>query len=190
MKKLLILALLFSCNTIFAQGIDLGLKAGVNFSNISDVGDLNLDGRTGFVIGAFAGVKFSDKFAIQGDLLYSAQGANSGEEGLDDIDLNYVNVPIVLKYFLTETFHVHLGPQFGFVVDDNVTRVFSDIAEAEAFDLSGVVGIGLDLPMGIRLDGRYNFGLSDIFTSNLEGVEVIEPGQNTVITVSVGYSFL
>ncbi|MEZ4857639.1 MAG: porin family protein [Flavobacteriaceae bacterium] len=185
MKKVLILVVItLTTTTFFAQGVDLGLKAGVNFANLTDAS--NLEGRTGFVFGAFAGGKFGDKLGIQGDLLYSQQGA---EFDGDKIDLNYVNVPVVLKYFLTDQIHIHAGPQFGFVVDDNIANVFNDIAESESFDLSGIVGIGVDLPMGIRLDGRYNFGLSDVISSN-DTTTVESGGKNSVITLSVGYSFL
>ena len=33
----------------------------------------------------------------------------------------------------------------------------------ESTDVSGVVGLGLDLPLGFRVDGRYNFGLTEFF---------------------------
>lgn len=188
MKKVLILLVVtLTTSTFYAQGVDLGLKAGLNFANITDASGLS--NRTGFVIGAFAGGKLGDKIGIQGDLLYSAQGAKSDQAGIDDIDLNYVNVPVVLKYFLTDQIHIHGGPQFGFVVDDNISNVFNDIAEAETFDLSGIVGIGIDLPMGIRLDGRYNFGLNDVISSK-DNSAVASGGKNSVITLSAGYSFL
>ncbi|MEL6811993.1 MAG: porin family protein [Bacteroidota bacterium] len=186
MKNLLITVItLFVTAVSFGQGLDLGLKVGVNFANITDAS--GLDNRTGFVFGAFAGAKLGDKIGIQGDLLYSQQGADAD---VDKIDLNYVNIPIVLKYFVTENLHIHAGPQFGFVVDDNVKQVFSNIAEAETTDVSGIVGAGIDLPMGIRIDGRYNFGLTDVLKSAGPGTEVTEPGKNSVITLSLGYSFL
>ena len=181
MKKVLILlAITLSSTTFYAQDLDLGIKAGMNFSNITDA--TGLSNRTGFVFGAFAGAKLGDKVGIQGDLLYSQQGA---EFDGGEIDLNYVNVPVVLKYFLTESIHIHGGPQFGFVVDDNVKSVFQDIEEgvdSKSFDLTGVIGVGVDLPFGIRLDGRYNFGLTDVFDGG--------DGKNSVITLSAGYSFL
>ncbi len=178
MKKLILVAIvvLFSTTT-FAQGLDLGLKAGVNFANINDVSG-DLDGRTGFVVGAFVGGKFNDKIGMQADLLYSQQGADFD---IDKIDLNYVNVPVVIKYFLVKGLHIHAGPQFGFVVDDNLNNVFMQIGEAESFDLSGVVGVGYDLPLGLRIDARYNFGLTEIGN---------EGGKNSVVTLSLGYSFL
>ncbi len=180
MKKVLILMLIIvSTAGVSAQGIDFGVKAGVNFSSITDAS--GLDNRTGFVAGIFVGGKIGDKLGIQADLLYSQQGA---EFKLGDFDLDYVNVPIVAKYFLTDNFNFHLGPQFGVLVNDKAQTVvgetINDIA-TNNFDISAVLGIGYDLPMGIRLDGRYSFGLSDVAKSG--------SGKNNVITLAVGYSF-
>ena len=78
MKKIIIVfAVALLSAPLFAQGLDLGLKAGVNFANITDA--TGLENRTGFVFGAFAGAKLGDKIGIQGDLLYSQQGADAAE---------------------------------------------------------------------------------------------------------------
>ena len=186
MKKLMILVITVMLSSqAFSQGLDFGVKAGVNFSTLTDA--TGLDNRTGFVAGVFIGGKLSDNLGIQADLLYSQQGAefNAGE-----FDLNYVNVTIVLKYFVTDKLHIHGGPQFGVLIDDKAQTVIgetiNDIATND-FDISGVVGAGLDLPFGIRLDGRYNFGLTDVPNDTEKG---LTKGKNSVITLSVGYSFL
>ncbi len=179
MKKLILIVFtIVITTTAFSQGVDFGIKAGANFATITDA--TGLSNRTGFVVGVFGGIKFNDKVAIQGDLLYSQQGADADP---NKIDLNYVNVPIVLKYFIAQGFNIQAGPQFGFIVDDNIKEVVGNIFAAESFDLTGVVGLGYDFPMGLRADARYNFGLTDVFNNNVEG-------KNSVITLSLGYSFL
>jgi Outer membrane protein beta-barrel domain len=179
-KVLIVLFIIVSTAGVSAQGLDFGVKAGVNFSSITDASGLN--NRTGFVAGIFLGGKLGDKLGIQADLLYSQQGA---EFELGNFNLDYVNVPIVLKYFLTDNFNFQLGPQFGVLINDDAQTVvgetINDIA-ANNFDISAVLGIGFDLPMGIRLDGRYNLGLNDVSKDS--------NGKNSVITLSVGYSFL
>jgi len=176
MKKLIFLvATSFFTMSMFSQELDLGVKAGANFA--TDVTDSS--SKTGFHAGVFVGLKMSDKIGIQADLLYSQQGAkiDGGE-----FDLTYVNVPVVLKYYLVQGLNIQVGLQFGFVVDDNIKEVFSGITEAESSDVSGIVGLGYDLPMGLRLDGRYNFGLTDVVKD--------EKGKNSVISLAIGYSFL
>ncbi|MAZ72451.1 MAG: outer membrane channel superfamily protein [Flavobacteriaceae bacterium] len=183
-KGLIIMVLAFITTGVSAQGIDLGIKAGANFATISDAKGLDLSSRTGIVVGAFVGAKFNDRFGIQADLLYSQQGAefDGGEFNLD-----YVNVPIVAKIFFLKGLHAQVGPQFGVIVNDEaqtvVGEVINDIAVKD-FDVSGVVGLGYDVPLGLRLEARYNFGLSDVPEG--EGAS----GKNSVVTLSIGYSFL
>lgn len=59
----------------------LGAKAGLNFSNLTG-DDADLDGRTSFHLGLIAEIMFSEKFGIQPEVLYSAQGAKEGDETL------------------------------------------------------------------------------------------------------------
>jgi len=177
MKKILIIAFAFLSISTYSQGLDFGIKAGANFASIKDAS--NVSNKTGFLVGVFAGVKFNDNVGIQADLLYSQQGADFDPEM---IDLNYVNIPVVIKYFVIKGLNIQAGPQFGFIVDDNIKDLPQDIGEAESFDLTGVLGVGYDFPMGIRADARYNFGLTDIFDGG--------DGKNTVVSLSLGYSFL
>ncbi len=184
-KSILVIVFALIANFSFGQGLDFGIKAGVNFSTLTDAA--GLDNRTGFVGGVFIGGKLGDKLGIQADLLYSQQGA---EFNVGDFDLNYINVPIVLKYFVTDKLHIHAGPQFGVLIDENARTVVGTVIDkigTNDTDVSAVIGAGLDLPLGIRLDGRYNFGLTDVPDDAGKG---ITKGKNSVFTLSVGYSFL
>ena len=182
MKKLIVAIItLFIGTNAFSQEIDLGVKAGVNFSKISDVD--NLSNKTGFQAGVFAGIKFTDKVGVQADVLYSQQGA---EFDYGKFDVNYVNIPIVLKYYLVQGLNLQAGPQFGFVLDDDIYEesfgTNSIKVNAEKSDVSAVVGAGYDFPFGIRLDARYNFGFTDVLKDN--------KSKNNVFSVALGYSFL
>ena len=174
MKKIIFLSLivLFTTKSL-SQGVDLGIKVGANFATLTELP--NVDTRTGLNFGAFFTIKFNDKIAIQGDVLYSQQGA---EFDLDKVDLDYVNVPIVFKYYLVKRLNLHVGPQFGFLVSDFDASEFED--SYKSTDVSGVVGLGLDLPLGFRVDGRYNFGLT----------EFLPDVKNNVFSLSVGWTLL
>ena len=66
MKKLLLFILIvIQYNFAKGQGIDFGIKAGVNFSKLSDASDFK--NQTGFVGGLFAGIDFSNKSGIRID---------------------------------------------------------------------------------------------------------------------------
>jgi len=174
MKKIffLLIAVVFTATT-YGQGIDFGIKAGANFSTLTDA--TGLKNKTGFHGGIFLGLKFNDKIALQPELLYSQQGAKFDS---DKIELNYVNVPVVLKYYLIQGLNIQAGPQFGFIVDDNLGDAF----DKKPVDVSGLLGAGYDLPMGLRIDARYHFG----FTAIGEDTD----SKNGVFSLALGYSFL
>ena len=90
----LLFILLFVSQLNHAQDIDFGVKLGANFATLNDAS--NASNKTGFVGGVFANLKFG-KIGIQPELLYSQQGA---EFDAFDFDLNYINVPVMLKYYL------------------------------------------------------------------------------------------
>jgi len=176
MKKLIVAVIaVIMGTTVYSQSLDLGIKLGANFANISDVTDMS--SKTGFQGGVFAGIKFN-KVAIQGDILYSQQGAKFK---LGDFDLDYVNVPIVVKYYLIQGLNIQAGPQFGFVVGDKTEEGY----EYNKNDVSGIVGLGYDMPFGIRVDARYGMGFTEIIKDPGE-----DKGKNTVFSVALGYSFL
>ncbi len=182
MKKLILIVFTVLVSaTIFAQGIDVGIKAGANFANLTDVSDTST--RTGFLVGGFVSLKFTEKMALQGDILYSQQGAN-GTNGYNDIKLDYLNFPIVFKYYIIDRLNIQAGPQFGTVINDNFS-----FGNYDSFDVSGVVGIGVDLPMHIRVTGRYNFGLTDIGFEGYYG-GVTTSAKNSVFSLTAGFTFL
>jgi len=183
MKKIILIAFaILVSTTTFAQGIDVGIKAGANFASLTDVSDVST--RTGLVIGAFVSLKFTEKMAIQGDLLFSQQGAK-GDNGFNDIELDYINFPIVFKYYIVNRVNIQAGPQFGSVVNDNFSY-----GDYQSFDVSGVVGIGLDLPLHIRVTARYNFGLSDIAFVGFYGNGISTSSKNSVFSLTAGFTFL
>src|SRR5690554_2937826 len=109
MKKLVLSALAvcaLSGSAFAQQEVKFGPKAGVNFANIS--GQDNAEMKTGFHVGAVAEIKFNEKFSIQPEVLYSAQGAKYeyfvGNNKLADAtqSLDYINIPIMAKYYIVD----------------------------------------------------------------------------------------
>jgi len=141
-----------------AQDIDFGPKLGANFATFGDLS--RLDNEIGFVGGAFLNIKFS-KIGIQLEALYSQQGEDFE---FDQFDLNYINIPLLLKLYIIGGLNLQLGPQFGFLINDNVFDDVVEGVETESFDLNAIGGIGLDLPFNLSVDARYIFDISDNFT--------------------------
>ncbi|HIB36970.1 porin family protein [Mesonia sp.] len=167
MKKFLLIAAIAVCGMFSAnaQETSFGVKAGVNLANLNTDGDI--DGKTSFYLGAVAEFGLSESFALQPELVYSMQGA-------DELDLSYINIPVLAKYYLVEGLAVEVGPQFGFVVDDEDT-------EAESIDFSAAIGAEYALDMGVFFQARYNLGLTDVY----DGID----SKNSVFQIGLGYKF-
>lgn len=182
MKKLLLVLFVIAISGVSnAQDLSFGAKAGVNFASLSGDDVDEVDGRTSFHLGLVAEFLLSEKFAIQPEVLYSSQGAED-----EDITwkLDYVSVPVLAKYFVTEGFSLEAGPYVAFnvVSEAEMEGVTVDLEEeTESVDFGAALGLGYELPMGVFFQGRYAMGLSDISS---EG-----DAKNGVFQLSVGYKF-
>ena len=102
--------------TVNAQDVKLGAKIGMNVSSVNEKGSNSLDSKTGWVLGATAEVSLTEKFSLQPELLFSQQGGRS--EGNFTLDLNYITLPVMAKYYIAKGFSLEAGPQFSFLVKD------------------------------------------------------------------------
>jgi hypothetical protein len=163
-----------------AQETKFGAKAGFNMSNLA--GADNASTLIGIHLGGFAEFKLSDKFAVQPELLFSMQGA--GFDG-GDTKLNYINIPVMAKYFVTENISIEAGPQIGFLMSAKADG--TDVKEGyNSTDFGINLGGSYYLNDNMFLTARYGFGLSDV-EKDLPSDE--KGSKNSVFQLSFGYKF-
>jgi hypothetical protein len=210
MKNIIIvLVLLFFADFSMAQDqpvskerkVKFGIKGGPNYSNLIQSGNNDMKPVLGFHIGGLAEFKALNSFLIQPEIYYSMQGAKTTfyDPDLGNVDikfkLNYINVPIMAKYYVTKAFSIDAGPQIGFlveakgegtaVVDGQETTATVDVKEFfKSNDFSINIGASYALEQGIFFSGRFNLGLSDIAEDNPDS-----PITNSVFQLSTGYKF-
>ncbi len=180
MKNLFFTIILILLNTVNseAQMLKFGVKAGANFNSLDGDDAKGFDTYTSFHFGALLEVIVFENFAIQPELLYSSQGAKVSEENVKDINFSYVTVPVLAKFYLiTDKLSLEAGPQFSFLVNENV----SDQFESKSFDFAAVGGLGFNFTENIFAQARYVAGLTD----TTKDAEI----KNRVIQISVGYRF-
>lgn len=187
MKKILVivaLTSLFMATKVNAQEFKYGAKAGVNLAtfNGKDVDDVKM--LTSFNIGLVGEYAFSDKMAIQPELLFSAQGAKF-EGNIDNVKvkLNYLSLPIMFKYYVAEGLSIQAGPQISYLLSAKVGD--EDVKDdAKKIDFALGLGAGYRLDNNIFFDARYTYGLSKV-SKDAED----EKFYNGVFQISVGYYF-
>lgn len=178
--------------------ISFGLKGGLNFSMFTGDGTDDFDGRVSFHVGAVAEFPLIDQFSIQPELLYSSQGDKISAEGMDVVfKMDYLTVPVMAKYYVSEGFSLEAGPQLGFLLSAKVDGggVSIDIKDLfKSIDFGLGFGLGYKLENGINFSGRYNVGISNILESNgsIMDVPISSDGSknyNNVFQLSIGYFF-
>src|SRR5688572_3127830 len=162
-----IAATILITTTANAQHVNLGLKAGLNLYNIHNSNGAEYDTKAGFHAGLIGHIHLARQFALQPELLYSAQGAKYTTAGIESkLNLGYINVPIMFQYMFDNGFRLQAGPQVGFMINaksetnDNKTDVKDNFKTID-FGLGAGVGY-VHTPSGLGVDARYNFGLSSI----------------------------
>jgi hypothetical protein len=193
MKKiLLVIAMVAASFTANAQEVHFGVKAGLNLANLNG-DDLDFDLRTSFHVGGIIEFELSDKFSLQPELMYSAQGAKRSIniQGTDvdyTAKVDYLNIPVIAKYYVIEGLSLEAGPQIGVNIVSEEKVEVNGMSETEDLEVKSIdfglnFGVGYKLENGLNFGARYNLGLTDIPD---EGNGEIKNG---VFQLSVGYFF-
>jgi opacity protein-like surface antigen len=202
MKKIILtVAAVFAFGFANAQETKFGVKGGLNVANIS--GDIeDNSSKVGFHVGGFVEIKVSDKFSVQPELLFSTQGAQreySEDFGgtvvsiNEKINLSYLNIPVMAKYYVAEGFSLEAGPQIGFLTSakykfeaEGEEEEVDGKDDFESVDFGLNFGAGYDFTENLSAGLRYNLGLSNIVKTDAGNDNKF---QNSVLSVSLGYKF-
>lgn len=176
---------------------NFGVKGGVNFTNMTSSGFEDNNSRTGFHLGVLAEIPVSERFSVQPEVLYSAQGTEAtrifgGERIEGEYQLDYVQVPVIAKFYLLDGLALEAGPSFNFLAEeeydfeDNNLDLETDSEFASTFELGGAVGASYKFNNGFFLNGRYVLGFTDAFDSDNFDDDAIK---NNGIQLGVGFQF-
>jgi hypothetical protein len=153
-----------------AQAQDWGIRAGANFSTLSN--SVDTSSQTGYYAGVYR------QFGIVPDLLYIQPELQFSKQGFDtnisSVDLNYIHLPIVARIYIMKLLSFETGPQFGVLVSDN-----ADNYDFNSLDTSWDFGMSINLPFRLSIDARYITGL----------IELIEGSDSKSQVIQVGASF-
>lgn len=218
MKKLLLIATVALMGNVAlnAQELRFGPKAGYSLSMLKAEGDgesYKFDSKSTFYVGGLVEYKFNDKFAVQGEVLYSPLGGKQEETysitqmgitvtgtAKSDIKLGMLQIPVSAKYFATENLAFGLGLNVGILTsaesEYSVTVSEGDQSGTESgtedikdqmnsLNLAPFVGAEYTLENGLFFDARYNLGVSNLI-KNPEGNETLK---NSFLQVGIGFKF-
>ncbi len=190
MKKAVIFtSTLFLIFTVKAQETYFGIKGGVNVSTLHFDDNTSADSKVGFHVGGLAHIHASNQWAIQPEVIYSLEGVRQSFTGNNNkaiTNLSYINVPVLLQYFIHNGFRLEGGPQIGFLLKAKrkIGNVSEDEKDFKSTAFSIPLGVGYLTATGVGFDVRYVFGLSNI--NDIESGPTI---QSNVFQLGIFYQF-
>ena len=146
-----------------AQGIQFGVKGGVNFTKMSIDNDaVKCESGVGFFVGPTLKIDFLPFLGVQGALMYEQSNSKVNDE---TVKRQAIILPIDLRVNLklneATGFYVATGPQFDF----NVGSDFNFDKIKETFDFNTAMfgwnfGAGIMLSKKFEVGVAYNLGIS------------------------------
>lgn len=220
MKKIVFLLMAaIAAGAVSAQKpFTFGPKVGINVTDLHPDGldDVNnLAGtKPALVIGAFAEYRAAKWFAVSLDVLYSRQGSKAeitrgssvgGEQSKLEFNnrLNYLNIPILANFYVTNGLALKAGIQPGFLLSGKYrAKVNGGSWNTEdtkhyfkSTDFAIPVGISYTFEQGLVIDARYNISVTDIATDEFKELydagdnERLNKATNRVFSLTVGWKF-
>lgn len=171
-----------------------GLRGGLNLTSITQSrGEF----KPTFYVGALGEIKLTKRYTLQPEITYSRQGSNDitvdyydyangiDVKGQKDVELDYISLSAVNKFYIVEGFHALVGPTLDFLVNDNLVYHDTDL------DLGITFGFGYAMPSGLTFEARFKKGIADVLDSNYyqSGSDYFLGDYNTNILFQFGVSY-
>jgi hypothetical protein len=159
-----IITLFLSAGTIQAQ-VHPGIKGGLNAYSVIGNQDITYVPKLSYHFGVLTHIHMGERFALQPEAIYSAQGARYENSSLD-LRLKYVNVPVLFQYMFGNGIRLQAGPQLGLLASakTEINGAKEDVkSQYEGADFGVTAGVSYVKPdAGLGFDLRYNQGLTNI----------------------------
>jgi hypothetical protein len=207
MRKTIVFVILFIPVLSFCQ-LGIGLKAGLNFANVTGASSINSSSQTGFMAGIFLAPSSKSIISSRTELIYSRQGYSfKNSENTGNVNLDYIILPQLMGINITKFVTIQLGAQMAFLLNakaDSSTTNSGGIPTGPAgpyssvagyynkFDYGFAVGGEIHPFKGLLIGARYNISLGKLYSSAMTGqspsFSSIDAKSN-VVQVFAGWKF-
>ncbi len=190
MKTKILIAVLISflSTAAFAQKVQVGFKGGATVNKLTGK-TFKEEFSFGYHIGAFGSVGLSKKWAIQPEILLNQINIDTSNNfsniyklnKLDNVQLKYLTIPVLLNYNANKLITLQAGPQFGILMNKSNTFLENGKNAFKSGDLAVVGGVQLNLSF-VKAYARYTVGLS-----NINDIDNKDDWKSQSIQVGVGF---
>ena len=206
MKKILMIAALMvatvSAKAQFEPGtFSLQPKVGFELTSISGDGSKF---KPGFTAGLEGQYQINNWFGLSAGVHYAMGGCK-----IKDVDskfnMNYVNIPVMAKFYVTKGLSLNAGLQLGFMTSAKLANVqllggksdvdIKDLCNKTDFSIP--LSIAYEFTNGLSFEARYNAGVTNVFKDDVVnaaldvvgGTKRWDDNKNEMFIITVGYKF-
>ena len=191
------------------NSLGLGIKAGLNFTNVTSASSISNSNETGYQVGLFLDPSSSSILGSRTELVYSHQGYNyaTGQNTTGHVYLDYIMLAQLMAINITHFVQIQIGSQIAYLINakadssmptgnvsiDNALSYYNRID----FGFSG--GLEIRPFMGILVGARYNLSITNLYkipttTGSGEPPSYVPTSsdlnfKNNLIQIYVGYRF-
>ncbi len=195
-KILLIVVIAITTNHLSAQ-TKISVQGGLNLMKMkaSAMGiSFEFDPEASLNLGVLADFKGSEKFNLRSGLLFNGNRSSlSFDNEKTKLSANYLSVPLLGRFKLSEGLYGIAGPQLGFLMSAKSTYSDGDSedikSEMKSTNFSGLFGAEYQFSDKFRLGVNYTAGFSNIGKSD---DDFLEGGGNVRFNgfnINLGISF-
>ena len=206
MKKITIalVCMLLTAGAAMAQKqFTFGPKIGVDYTHFWGKNAYH-GGQLNYQAGVFMEYRFTNRFSIAPEVVFAAQGGKYDVKDYNDGDgffdakftenVNYINIPVMFKYYVTPALSIDLGPQLGinvyskYTVESkdkhlNINETLDQKDDTKTIDVGVGLGLTYNITNDVFVQGRYTLGLTDVFDKSWD------TGKNGNAQIAIGYRF-
>ena len=196
MRRILFVSF-FIIPLIASAQLQIGIKAGLNFANVTNTAGINADSRTGYMFGGYIAPKPRKLLGFRSEIILSRQGYDyKSNTNTGHVNLDYLLLPQLITVNFTKKAQLHFGPQFGFLlnagVDSSGSNEGSLFSYFKRFTYGVAAGAEISPLFGFFVGGRINVSFNNINQGSSQGSPNFIPKadlRNNVVQAYVGWRF-
>ena len=152
----------------------VGVKAGVNFANVTKASSINNESRSGFHVGLFLAPPSQGIMGYQTEVIFSRQGYNyKTGTTTGDVALDYIMLPQYMTINISKYFSIQFGGQMAFLLNakadssnqsGGTANPYGELMDYyNKFDYGYGGGIEVHPISGLVIGARFNISLSKLY---------------------------
>jgi hypothetical protein len=195
MKKSIVLLLL--CFSLFAHA-QIGIKAGLNFANVSKASSINSSSRSGFHAGILLAPASKKIISSRTELIFSRQGYDyKSSTNTGNVNLDYIQMGQLMSINITKYISLMFGAQTAYLVSAQVDSSNGGSGTGNAImdlynriDYGYALGAEVHPVMGLIIGARYNVSLAKVY-KDIQSLQrpsfSSEDAKNNVVQLYIGW---